>query len=320
MTPPRFSLTLIDGMFTNAPDHSTTVIIVPVNDIPTISGISPLTTIQDNQVLPPFNTVLIADVDEGGQQIVSANLTLDVAAKGAFSTNSLVASGFTNAGGGYTLTGSAASLTAAIRQLVFVPTPNRVAVGLTETTVFTILLNDAHGGIVANSSTAVRVASVSGMPVVNVPTPQPVSIPVSTNILPFQAVTVSDPTLLQVGLRLNNPAQGSFTTNSLIAAGFANLGAGNYFISGVASNVTAALQKLVFTPVTNLPFGAVVNFTLNVTNALPNYVSVNHAMVLRTVRNSFIVTKLTDYDPAGRRAFEPKRRHASESRRGCEEW
>src|SRR5205807_1262145 len=43
----RFGLTLIDGIFTNAQDNSTTVIIVPVNDTPTIAGLSPLITIQD---------------------------------------------------------------------------------------------------------------------------------------------------------------------------------------------------------------------------------------------------------------------------------
>ncbi|MCX6896826.1 MAG: lamin tail domain-containing protein, partial [Verrucomicrobia bacterium] len=295
----RFGLTLIDGIFTNAPDTSTTVIIVPVNDTPVLAGLSALVTIQDNQTLPPFPTVLITDADEGGQQRVSATITLDVAAKGSFSTNSLAASGFTNTGAAYVFTGTSAALTTAIRQLVFVPTPGRVAVGLTETTVFTIVLNDSYGGFLANSSTAVRVASVSGLPVVNVPTPQPVSIPIATNIYPFQAVTISDPTLLQVNVRINSTAQGAFTTNSVTSTGFTNRGGGVYFISGLASNVTAALQALDFSPAPSLPFGATINFTISVTNALPNFVSVNHAVVLRTVRNSFIVTKLTDYDPNG---------------------
>ena len=292
-----FGLTLIDGSITNSPDFSTTVIIVPVNDAPTIVGISPLVTIQDNQTVQPFSTVLVGDVDESGQQLNSCTITLDNSAKGAFSTNSLINSGFTNTGTSYVFSGTPAAITAAIRQLVFVPTPNRVPVGLTETTTFAVALTDNHGGNVVNNGTSVRVASVSGMPVVNLPTPQPVSIPTGTNVFPFGEVSISDPTLLKVNIRINNTTQGSFTTNSVNSGGFTNRGGGNYYITGYATNLNTSLQNLAFIPATNLAFGSVINFTISVTNALPNYVSVNHAIVLRTVRNSYIVTKLTDYDP-----------------------
>ena len=206
---------------------------------------------------------------------------------------------FTTNGTSYTCSGTPAVITSKIRQLVFVPTPNRVPVGLTETTTFSVVLDDGHGGHVVNNATAVRVASVSGMPVVNIPTPQPISLPSSTNVLPFTEVSISDGTLLKVNLRINNTAQGYFTTNSVNTYGFTNRGGGNYYITGYATNINAAMQHLVFVPASNLPFGSVINFNISVTNALPNYVSVNHSIVLRTVRNSFIVTKLTDYDPAG---------------------
>ena len=292
-----FGLTLVDGTFTNAQNNSTTVIVSPVNDTPTIAGISPLTTIQDNEKLPPFGTVLIGDLDESGLQVVSATVTLDLAIKGSFSAASLLASGFTNTGASYTFAGTPASLSTAIRKLEFVPTPNRIPFGLTENCTFTVLLNDTHGGIVANNNTIIRVASVSGLPVVNVPTPQPISIPVATNIFPFQSVTIADSTTLKVAIRINNPAQGYFTTNSVVSTGFTNRGGGLYYISGVATNVTAAMQLLSFVPSPSLPAGAPINFTISATNTLPNYVSVNHAVILRTVKNSFIVTKLTDYNP-----------------------
>ena len=296
-----FSLQLIDGTITNAPDFSTSITIVPVNDVPTIYGVSPLVTIQDNQSITNFRTVLIGDVDESGLQTNSCTILLDTWAKGAFSTNSLAASGFTNTGSSYQFIGTPASLTAAIRKLAFVPTPNRVAVGLTETTVFSIILDDFHGGHVVNAATAVRVSAVSGKPIVNLPSPQPISLAIATNVFPFTEVSIVDGTLLKVALRINNPALGTFAASSLTFSNnvtFTNLGGGNYFATGYAVNLTPALQQIAFVPVTNLAFGTVISFTLGVTNALPNYVTVTHSVVLNTVRTTRIVTKLTDYDPA----------------------
>jgi hypothetical protein len=295
-----FGLQLIDGVIINPTNYSTTVIIVPVNDPPAIYGVSPLVTIQDNQTLTNFYNVQISDVDEGGLQTNTCTILLDTWAKGSFSSNSLTASGFTNAGSSYQLVATPAVLTAAIRKLAFVPTPNRVPVGLTETTVFSIILDDAHGGHVVNGATAVRVSAVNGKPIVSLPTPQPVSLPVATNVFVFSDVSIADATFLKVALRINNTAQGTFATNSLVfsnGVAFTNLGGGNYFATGYATNLTPALQNLVFVPVTNLAFGTTISFTIGVTNALPNNTTVTHSVVLRTVRNSYIVTKLTDYNP-----------------------
>ena len=299
-----FSIRLIDGSITNNPDISTTVNVVPVNDAPAIAGISPLWLIADNQTVPPFPGVLITDVDEVGQQPVTAVITLDDPAKGTFSAGSLAASGFagnTN-NNSYFFTGTSSNLTAAIRQLVFVPTPGRVPYGLSEIATFTIGLNDNHGGLVANNATAVRVTPVSGLPVVTLPTPQPVSIPVDVNIFALQGVSIADATTLKVGITIPNAATlGKFTTNSALTAGFTILTNGSYFISGSASNITAALQLLNFSPATNVVPGSVTNnFVISVTNsaATPASVTVTHRVVLRTVPTSFIVTKLTDYDPA----------------------
>ena len=296
-----FGLQLIDGTITNAPDFSTTVTIVPFNDTPAIYGVSPLVTIQDDQVITNFYNVLVTDADENGQQTNTCTILLDTWAKGSFSTNSLKVSGFTNTGSSYRCVASPAAITAAIRKLVFVPSPNRIPVGLTETTVFSIILDDNHGGHVVNSASAVRVAGVNGKPVVSVPSPQPVSLPVATNVFVFSEVSVADATFLKLAIRINNPAQGNFATNSLAFTNgvtFTNLGGGNYFATGYATNLSPALQNLVFVPTANLAFGTVIGFTIGVTNALPNNVTATHSVVLRTVRNSYIVTKLTDYDPA----------------------
>lgn len=290
-----FGITLIDGPLTNNTDFSTTVIVTPVNDAPTIVGLSPLVTISDVDTIAPFPTVLISEVDELGKQPLTVTVRLDDAAKGTFSTNSLAAAGFVASGANYVYTGTNA--TAAIRQLVFVPTPNRVPVGLTETTTFTVTLDDGHGGLVSNSSTAIRVASVSGMPVVTLPTPQPLSIPVSSNIFPFQLVNISDPGLLNMGVQIANTNYGFFTASSLAASGFTNRDNGLYTFSGTASNATAAIRQLDFAASPNIPVGGVITFNISVTNQVPNFVSTNLSIVLRQVQKSFIVTKLTDYDP-----------------------
>ena len=290
-----FKITIIDSGIPYS-DSSTFISIAPVNDAPQIFGVSPLITIYDDSSAAPFSSVLVSDVDENGQQVNQLTINLDNAAKGVLTTNNVAVTTVSN--GVYTISGTPAALTTAIRQLVFKPTSGRVPFGQTETTTFTILLNDGFGGITANNATAVRSISANGLPIVIPPQPQPHSLAITSNsVFAFQGVTISDPTQLKVGLRINNPAQGSFTTNSLAANGVANQGGGYYYLTGAASNVMTAIQQLAFVPATNLPFGAVINFTISVTNALPNYVVVNHAIVLRSLRTSYIVTQTGDYDP-----------------------
>jgi VCBS repeat-containing protein len=291
-----FGITLIDGALTNT-DFSTTVIVTPVNDPPTIAGISPLIAIDDTQTAQPFPSVLVSDLDELGQQQLSVGIRLDDNGKGTF-TNIL--SGFaTNAvNGGYTLVGSPANVTAIIRQLVFVPTPGRVAVGLTETTILTISANDQHGGTATNSNTSIRVVAVSGKPVIQLPASQPVSIPLASNIFPFQAASIFDATPVTVSVQVpNGGAAGFFTSNSVAAAGFTNNGGGLYTFGGTAASATASIRQLNFQPTPVPPPGTVLNFTITVTDQVPNTTVANLAVTLRQIPRSFIVTKTTDYDP-----------------------
>ena len=306
-----FGITLVDGPFTNVTDTTTTVRVVPVNDAPTITGISALFSKNDDQTFTPFPLVLINDTDESSLQTNTVTISLDNPAKGTFSTNSLAVSGFVNNGGSYTRTATPATLTAAIRQLVFVPTPGYVSVGLNQITTFTITANDGYGGITINSGTQARITSVTGGPFVNLPA-EPVSIRITTNIFAFAGVTVADTTPLKLSLTINNPAQGTFTTNSLGAstnAVFTDVGGGTYFIQGWATNITAALAVLDFAPATNLALGTPINFTINVTNtpvvnsSVPGRVTAYHTIVLRKSPNSYIVTKLTDYDPSDTNAL-----------------
>ena len=70
---------------TNLTDSTTTTITVPANDRPTIVGANATTvTITDSQTHQPFPGVVLADVDELGQQNLTVTVSLDDAAKGDF--------------------------------------------------------------------------------------------------------------------------------------------------------------------------------------------------------------------------------------------
>jgi fibronectin-binding autotransporter adhesin len=133
------------------------------NQTPTIGGITTTTTINDNVTTTPFSSVTITDSESDN---VTVTVTLDTAAKGVFTTDSLSASGFSNNGNGsYSLASTTpANGQIAIRQLVFNPADNRVAVGDTEVTTFTITVNDGNSNG-TNNTTTVTSTSIDDAPV-----------------------------------------------------------------------------------------------------------------------------------------------------------
>ncbi len=133
------------------------------NAAPTITGATAGQSVDDTATVSPFSGVTITDADADD---VTVTVALDAQAKGAFTAASLTASGFTdNGNGSYSLaSGSAAAATTAIRQLVFDPADNRVAAGSSETTTFTITVNDGTSDG-TNSTTTVVSTSVNDAPV-----------------------------------------------------------------------------------------------------------------------------------------------------------
>ncbi|WP_344961742.1 DUF4347 domain-containing protein, partial [Oceanisphaera sediminis] len=130
--------------------------VVPANAAPVIGGSSSGQNVNDTGTITPFSAVALSDA-EGDN--LTVNISLDSAAKGAFTEASLTASGFTDNGdGNYSLaTTNAASAQTAIRQLVFDPAENRVASGSTETTTFTISVSD--GTSTTNDATTTVVST-----------------------------------------------------------------------------------------------------------------------------------------------------------------
>ncbi|TYL48324.1 DUF4347 domain-containing protein [Marinomonas sp. IMCC 4694] len=128
--------------------------IAPVNQAPTLSGAAASQAVNDAATMSPFGAITLADVDNDN---VSVTVALDTAAKGGFTATSLTTSGFTDAGSGsYTLSSTTlASAQAALRALVFDPADNRVAVGSTETTTFTITVNDGTVNGTNNTTTVI---------------------------------------------------------------------------------------------------------------------------------------------------------------------
>ncbi|MDF2577931.1 MAG: hypothetical protein K0S74_1415 [Chlamydiales bacterium] len=149
-----FSYSLSDGTNSTAPSN------VYINLLPpsTITGTAVATSpINDTTTTTPFTGVSFTNTDQSKQYTYS--ITLDNAAKGIFTTASLTTGGFTSAGSGvYTLTATPTVAQAAIKQLVFDPTDNRVAFGKTETTTFTITSTD---GSVLDSITTVVATTVN---------------------------------------------------------------------------------------------------------------------------------------------------------------
>src|SRR6185503_3350899 len=287
-----FEISLIDGGSTNGPDSSTTVIVSPVNDRPLIQNIPPLIRITDNQTTRPFSGVTLSDQDERGTQSVHVVVTLDENAKGLFPSNSL--GGFT-AGPAYSFDGPGAAATLALRGLLFVPTENRVPLGESETAVFTITVDDGHGGLAVNSGTSVRVASVAGAPEIEVPMPQPVSRPLAPPLYPFEAVRITDDEDLTVTVTILNTNHGNFTSSSLASTGFTNSGPGAFTFHGTVEAVSNAITRLDFSPNTNLPPG-IVNFSITALDTTGNSVTETHSILLRLIQRVYVVTKTGDYD------------------------
>lgn len=232
-------------------DSSTSIIITSINDAPAIGGAVAGQAVNDNATIQPFSTMTVADPDNP-TQTQTVTVTFDPL-KGALTPGSL--GGFTSpAAGTYVFTGTAAAAQTALRGLVFNPADDRVAIGLTETTVFTVAVNDGAGGMATNSQASVISTSVNGAPVIG-GTARGQAVTDKTTILPFAHVTLSDTDLptqtLTVTVAQDDINKGAWTAASLRDSGFSDQGGGKYRFTGTGGQSQNALRKLVFAPAEN---------------------------------------------------------------------
>ncbi|WP_339693837.1 Ig-like domain-containing protein, partial [uncultured Roseivirga sp.] len=128
------------------------------NTAPTIGGASAGENVNDNATISPFSTITITDADGDN---VTATITLDNNAKG-------VITGANGGTGPYTMTSkTVAAMQTALRALVFNPTDNRTSTS--ETTTFTVVVNDGTVDATNNTTTVISSAVGPAITAVSIP-------------------------------------------------------------------------------------------------------------------------------------------------------
>ncbi len=246
----RFTIQADDGYVVSpVTDTNTTVLVDSVNDAPTIVGTQGGWAINDKQTVPPFPSVVIADVDNLTTQTLVVTVSLDLAAKGTL----LNLGSFTNAGNGaYIMQGTGASITASLTNLVFMPTENRITVPTTETTTLKISVNDGYTPApVTNSVTTIFVTATND-PSTITGTQGGWAINDKQTVKPFTNAVIADvdnlaTQTLVVTVSLDLAAKGTL----LNLGSFTNAGNGAYIMQGTPAGITASLTNLVFKPTEN---------------------------------------------------------------------
>ncbi len=153
-----FVVSMDDGFVTTpvVVDSAVTVV-TPVDDPPAITGTVAGQKLYQYSTLRPFAGVNITDVDDLALQPLTVSVRIDQAIKGNLSN----LNGFVeqpSGSGWYVLTASPVQVSAALRDLVFTPTPgNRVTPSAPETVGFSISIDDAFLPPVLDTVTTVIV-------------------------------------------------------------------------------------------------------------------------------------------------------------------
>jgi hypothetical protein len=258
-----------------------TINVTGVNDEPFILGANPSTT-DDRTALRPFENATVIEYDNQRTEQVVIRITYP-------SNQGTLTGNFTEiAPGVLEFTGTAAQITAAIRGLVFTPSNNRITVGTTEDTKFTVSLDDgAVTTPVIVESAVTTVVPINDAPVIT-GTVAAQKLYQRSVLRPFAGVNITDVDDLTL-----QPLLVSVTVNDAIDGKFTNLGgfteqpsgSGIYVFNGSAANSAAALRALVFEPTTGNRIASLssktVNFTLSVNDGfLPAVVDTVTSVIL----------------------------------------
>ncbi|MBZ6077152.1 beta strand repeat-containing protein [Microvirga puerhi] len=219
------------------------------NSAPVIGGLgSPVTlNVDDNQVINPFSSITVTDTDSA---TVTAVVTMN--------HNDGV---LTNTGGigsydpqtlRYTVTGTAAQVQDALRNLVFDPTdrPNG-AVGSTQTTGFTVTVTDVEGaGATPNSNVSVTSTTVNRAPWISY-APHFFTIYDTENanlVQPFGYVAMNELNandVVTVKIMLDVAGKGALVP---VQGGTYDAATGIFTFVGILQDARAAVASLLFNP------------------------------------------------------------------------
>ena len=292
-------------------DATTSVVATAVNDPPTIAGVLAYQPTTDEARLNPFAHVAIAEVDFGQTETVT--VTPSNAANGALFDPYAASDGGTLNNGVYTVTGTAAQVTAALDGLVFIPTAHQVAPGQSVTTSFTINVVDTAGGAASDTTTSVTAAAVNDPPVVigavagQTTTDEASLTPFagSANLTPAHGLTVLSGVVIvepdfgqteTVTVTLSNAANGALSN---LDGGVYSAATGVYTVSGDAAQVTLAVDGLVFTPTAHqvAPGQTVTtDFTINVTDTAGATASDTTTSVIATATGTLVTNLHSSQD------------------------
>jgi hypothetical protein len=227
------------------------------NSAPTITGTA-TAGVGDNATIKPFSGVTVADVN-------GDNVSMTISFNAANGT--LSGAGLSGSNGSYTLSATTpAALTAALKALTFTPTANQAAVGVNINTTFTMVVTDANGAAVTNTSTVISATSVNDAPVL-AGTAAAQNVTAGGTLHPFSAISLSDPDVgasVIVTITPDSAAKGAFTPASLSASGFVTTDGGvTYTLSAAAPGAAqAALQALIFKSAAGI--SATTTFTVSI--------------------------------------------------------
>ena len=254
-----------------------------MNDTPTTAGANTY-NITDKQTVRPFATLTIADVDDDALQALTVRLALDHLDNQTL-TN---LGGFTQVTNGlFTLTSTATNLTAALRGMVFVPTPNHIPVPTSQTTRLTLTVDDAFAPVVTNALTTVTITATNDAP--TFAGSGNYSITDKQTVQPFATMIVAD--VDNDGLQ---PLTVRLTLDNLDKGGLQNLGGftqtsnGVFQLFGIPTNITTALRGMVYVPVPNhipVPTTAVIHLNLSADDSFVSTPTTNLTTVSVTASN-----------------------------------
>ncbi len=247
--------------------------LAPAGAAPNVSG-SDTQLITDKVSTAPFDNLGISS---------ASAVTVTIAFPSAQGALSPLPPFFSKSGDTYTLSSTNASGAAAfLKTLSFTPVENRVPVGSTETTTFTIIADDGAARA-TNTAFVVVSESANDLPTVTDTTPGTTIFDKDT-ATPFSNVKIEDPdpgTLLDVTISLFTANGAPAGTNGVLQNldGFSQTGTNIYkLLNRSPADAQAAVRALVFRPRENFwPVGTneLTRFQIFVEDAPPNSEATN---------------------------------------------